>query len=87
MLSQNNEISSTEKLLDAIRGNNPLPVPPDKTSAASTLSPITRTFKSYLSKVIPSKEPITVGVDIGYADLRLVKIKQLPDQKWQLLDF
>lgn len=86
MLSQNNEISSTEKLLDAIRGNNPLPAP-DKTPAASTFSPITRGFKSYLAGIIPFKEPVTIGVDIGYADLRLVKIKQLPDPKWQLLDF
>lgn len=86
MLSQNDEISSTEKLLDAIRGNDPLPAP-GKTPATSTLSPVTRGFKSYLAGIIPSKEPITVGVDIGYIDLRLVKIKQLPDQKWQLLDF
>ncbi len=86
MLSQNDEISSTEKLLDAIRGNDPLPAP-NKTPATSTLSPITRGFKSYLAGIIPSKEPITVGVDIGYADLRLVKIKQLPGPKWQLLDF
>jgi len=86
VLSQNNEISSTEKLLDAIRSNNPLPAP-DKTSATSTLSPITKGFKSYLAGIIPSKEPVTIGVDIGYADLRLVKIKQLTDQKWQLLDF
>jgi len=78
MLSQNDEISSTEKLLDAIRG---------KTPAISTLSPITRSFKSYLARIIPSKEPVTVGVDIGYADLRLVKIEQLPDQKYRLLDF
>jgi Tfp pilus assembly PilM family ATPase len=86
MLSQNDEISSTEKLLDTIRGNDPPPAP-NKTPATSTLSPITRGFKSYLARIIPSKEPITVGVDIGYADLRLVKIKQLPGPKWQLLDF
>ncbi len=83
MLSQNDEISSTEKLLEAIRGNDPAP----KTPAVSTLSPITSGFKSYLANIIPSKEPITVGVDIGYTDLRLVKIKQLSGQKWQLLDF
>ena len=86
MLSENNEISSTEKLLDAIRGNNPPPVP-DKTSATSTLSPITRGFKSYWAGIIPSKESITVGIDIGYAHLRLVKIEQLPNQKWRLLDY
>ena len=84
MLSQNDEISSTEKLLDAIRGNDPALV---KTPVISTLSPITSGFKSYLAKIIPSKEPVTVGVDIGYTDLRLVKIKQLPDRKWRLLDY
>lgn len=84
MLSQNDEISSTEKLLDAIRGKTPLP---GKTPAIPTLSPITRSFKSYLARIIPSKESVTVGVDIGYADLRLVKIKQLPGRKWRLLDF
>jgi Tfp pilus assembly PilM family ATPase len=84
MLSQNDEISSTEKLLDAIRCNDPQP---GKTLAISTLSPITRGFKSYLARIIPSKKSITVGIDIGYADIRLVKIKQLPDLKWRLLDY
>ena len=89
MISQNDEISSTEKLLDTIRSNDIFikdripavsPVPPSG-------RPGTKTVKSFLTKILPSKESITIGIDIGYNKLGLVKIKHLPDQKWRLMDF
>ncbi|MBU4288645.1 MAG: hypothetical protein KKI12_10800 [Proteobacteria bacterium] len=85
MISQNDEISSTEKLLDTIRSNDTSIE--DKIPAVSPTTLSTKAVKSFLTKILPSKEPITVGIDIGYNELILVKIKHLPDQKWRLMDF
>jgi Tfp pilus assembly PilM family ATPase len=85
MISKNDEISSTEKLLDTIRSKDTSIE--DKIPAVSPATPSTKAIKSFLTKILPSKEPITVGIDIGYNGLRLVKVKQFTDQKWRLMDF
>ncbi len=78
-----NEISSTEKLLKMIRSN-------DATSGdfsdASIASPPAKGRVSVLNKIFPLKNPITIGVDIGSVELRLIKITRPTGQKWQLLD-
>ena len=78
------DISSTEKLLDLIRNNH---ISPDNKS--NTLDPpqSTKLRKSNSTKIIPFKRPITVGIDIGYYDLKMVKVKQYSDQRWKLLDY
>jgi len=78
------EISSTEKLLDLIRSS---------TKAGNKFSNITpsRSFsqriKSYLSNLFSFKKSTTVGVDIGYNELKLVKTSRSSNQKQQLLDY
>ena len=93
MISQNDEISSTEKLLDTIRSNDTSIE--DKIPAVSPATPSTIAEKSFLermlsskdflAKILPSKESITIGIDIGYNELSFVKIKNLPDKKWRLM--
>jgi len=89
MISQNDEISSTEKLLDTIR-NEDTSIE-DKIPAISPVPasghPNTEAVKSFFAKMLPSKESITIGIEIGYNEACLVKIKQLSDQKWRLMDF
>ena len=85
MISKNDEISSTEKLLDTIRSKDTSIE--DKIPAVSPATSSTKSIKSFLTKILPSKEPITIGIDIGYNELGMVKVKQLPDRKWRLMDF
>lgn len=98
-MAKNKEISSTEKLLDLIRtgtggkDESLKPVqdtpPPKKRkpflwrrpkSPAPSLKPRTPDISS-------PRDKITVGIDIGYHDIRLTKIAQSPKQKFTLLDF
>jgi len=78
------EISSTERLLDLIRNS---------TKTGSEFSNITpsRSFsqriKSYFSNLFSFKQSTTVGVDIGYNELKLVKTSHSSTQKQQLLDY
>jgi len=78
------EISSTERLLDLIRNS---------TKTGSEFSSITpsRSFsqriKSYFSNLFSFKQSTTVGVDIGYNELKLVKTSYSSSQKQQLLDY
>jgi len=79
-LKLKNEISSTEKLLDLIRSKNQLPnqEKPDEEIVPG---------QNLKKKFIPSKEslfgkPVTVGVDLGKRDLKLVKIQsESPDNR------
>lgn len=66
-----NEISSTEKLLDLIRSKNQLSdiKPPEK-----GFIPETKRKKIFPSKESLFRKPVTVGVDLGKRNLKLVKI-------------
>jgi type IV pilus assembly protein PilM len=64
------EISSTEKLLEQIRGNRPSSSSPAPVAdRADSLSKKRGRFLSILNL----KKSIHVGVDIGYSDVRLIK--------------
>lgn len=83
-MARHDEISSTEKLLDLIRGksakDSDLPVFPPAYPSAGGVKPS-------LLKAIAFKKKITIGVDIGRKDLRLVKIGQTGDKKPELLGY
>jgi len=83
-LAKHDEISSTEKLLDLIRSNH---TSPDNNS--NTLDPpqSKKLRKSISTKIIPFKRSITVGVDIGHYDLKMVKVTQYSDKQWKLMDY
>jgi Tfp pilus assembly PilM family ATPase len=83
-LAKHDEISSTEKLLDLIRNNH---TSPDNNS--NTLEPpqSRKLRKSISTKIIPFKRSITVGVDIGHYDLKMVKVTQYSDKQWKLMDY
>ena len=83
-MAKHDEISSTEKLLDLIRNNH---TSPDNNS--NTLDPpqSKKLRKSISEKIIPFKRSITVGVDIGRYDLKMVKVTQYSDKQWKLMDY
>ena len=83
-MASNREISSTEKLLNVIRGKAKTasdeepsykPVVPKK--KAKPFSSIATTFQ----------KPMTVGVDIGHQALQMVKVEEIAADQWRLLDF
>jgi type IV pilus assembly protein PilM len=83
-LARHDEISSTERLLDLIRDKSiTKSAPPDNSPSPSPI----KSPKCSLKNTFSFGKAITVGVDIGYNDLKLVKISQSSDKKHKLLDY
>ncbi|MDP2645119.1 MAG: hypothetical protein Q8P24_09275 [Desulfobacterales bacterium] len=78
------QISSTEKLLDLIR-NKREPISDTPEHAPSLTSQKIKRLPFFQS--ISFNKPITVGVEIGYTELRLVKMKKHSDDKREIVDF
>ncbi len=79
------EITSTEKLLDIIRSPNDIE-PDDPAQNPIDLTSVKRR-NGRLKLVWPSKKRVTVGIDFGYRDLKLVKTGFSGKGAWQLLDY
>ena len=84
-MSKNGEISSTERLLDQIRGNS------DSQRIRAGIAPSSgrqaHIKKPFLPKITSSKNVISVGIDIGYTDLKLVKISTASENKVELTGY
>lgn len=82
-MTSGKEISSTEKLLDVIRK--------DKTPAEFLRTPVfhpsRKSGKFSFLKIPRRNKTISVGIDIGYHRLKLVKVTQSPDNQWKLLNY
>lgn len=77
------DISSTEKLLEQIRGNRPSSV-----SSPRSESPVEQPsgWRDRFHSILKFKKPIRIGVDIGYTDVRLVKTVESAANRHQILD-
>ena len=83
-LAKQDEISSTEKLLDLIRDAEP------STPAGSKPDdPESHDYKppSSLIQSLPFTKKIAIGVEIGYTELKLAKVAHLSEKKIELLDY
>jgi len=83
-LARHDEISSTEKLLDLIRGKS------DTASDSTSIAPrqsTTSSLKKSLIQAFSLKKKIVVGVDIGGEELKMVKIGQALDKKQEMLGY
>jgi type IV pilus assembly protein PilM len=77
-------ISSTERLLELIRGKTSCS---PEASTAYKPSTTTEQLTSSFRKVLPFRKKITVGVNIGYHDLKIVEISHTSDKKLELVNF
>ncbi len=92
-MASSDEITSTERLLEAIRKKAEPEVPaeaprsekPEKEKAKAPKKGKTLAFPG--GGLGSKKRSIAVGVDIGSTDLRLVKVARSPDRRWRLLDY
>lgn len=83
-MAKRDEISSTEKLLALIRNKNRSELENAQISSAPSF--ISR-LKLSLKNAVNFKRSISVGVDIGYDDMKLVKMRNLSQQKHELVDY
>lgn len=84
-MGRRDSLSSTERLLDLIREESPsAPASPPERPGTP---PVTRRIATLLSDSLSfSKKTVSIGVDLGHEDLKLVKVHRLSDRKAELLD-
>ncbi|HOD35313.1 MAG TPA: pilus assembly protein PilM [Syntrophales bacterium] len=82
-MKSDREISSTEKLLDIIRGKKDSGI--EITDDAIRVKPKRPSLKAFRFRPFDSK--VTVGVDIGSQSLRMVKIQETAENQWKLVDY
>ncbi|HSM90561.1 MAG TPA: hypothetical protein VLT56_11130 [Desulfobacterales bacterium] len=81
-LAKPDELTSTERLLELIRNEQP---PDPEPIAAKTTGGRLRTF---LADSLPlARQGMSIGVDLGHEDLKLVKVNRVSDRKVELVDF
>ena len=83
-MAAHDEISSTEKLLDLIRNDHDTGGEPPKNHSPT---PNPERYGRVLKGTRASKKTTVVGVDLGYRNLKLVKMVHISEKEWQLLDY
>jgi len=83
-LTKHDEISSTERLLDLIRDDGKEDA---KLIDHSYRESINRRLKGIISNPVSFKKSVSVGVDLGHDDLKLIKINRISDHKFEMLDY
>ena len=82
-MAKHNEISSTERLLELIRTDSDA----DLEDAGEPKRKPGRGARSIARSFIGFRKSVTIGVDIGYDDLKLVKLKRASEQSYELLEY
>ena len=82
-MAKQDEISSTERLLELIRTDGEI----ELEDAAELSQKPSRSLKSVVRRSISFKKNITVGVDIGYDDLKLVKVRRVSEKSYEMLEY
>jgi type IV pilus assembly protein PilM len=83
-LTKRDEISSTERLLDLIRDDGE---EEDTTLDSRSQKSIGSRLMGMIRYPVSFKQSISVGVDLGHDDLKLVKIHRISDQKFEMLEY
>ncbi len=83
-MAKRDEVSSTERLLDLIRDDS-------KSEYSATGIASQRSFGHRLKNIIINpvsfRKSITVGLDLGHDDIKMVKMSQISDQKYEMLEY
>ena len=83
-MAKRDEISSTEQLLDLIRDDSSHEQVEFDRTAPRSMGP---RLKGAFKYSVPFKKSISVGVDLGHDDIKLIKIHRISDQKFEMLDY
>ena len=84
--SKMDEISSTERLLEVIRGNSSASQPGTAGHGQINASGVSRRWRPAIKNPFPARKQVAVGIDFGPGEVRLAKVSVGSDRKAQLLD-
>jgi len=83
-LAKRDEVSSTERLLDLIRDDSK---PEDTAGSMDSEKSFGLRLKNIISNPVSFRKTVSVGVDLGYDDIKLVKVSRIANQKYEMLEF
>ena len=83
-MARQDEISSTEKLLELIRSDNEKAY--EDYESDTPPAGLDR-LKSVFRGPISFRKATTIGVDLGHDDLKMVKVHRISDTKFEMLDY
>ncbi|MDO8943399.1 MAG: hypothetical protein Q7U75_09465 [Desulfobacterales bacterium] len=84
-MAKKDELSSTDRLLKLIRDEAPADAP---VAHSNTPQPIGSRIRNFLSNSVSiSKKSISVGVDLGHDDVKLVMLNRVSERKTEVLDY
>ena len=84
-MAKKDELSSTERLLELIRDEAPADAPAVYRSVPQPTGSRIRNFLS--NSVSISMKSVSVGVDLGHEDLKLVMLNRVSERKTEVLDY
>ena len=83
-MTKYDEISSTERLLELIRDNKKSDYKPSTADPQGTVS---QHLRNLLNIPLRFRKAISIGIDLGHDDLKMIKIRRVSDHKFRMLDF
>ena len=83
-MGKTDEISSTERLLDLIRDDSPQEFTAADQKSRKSIGP---QFKRFFRNPVSFKRTMSVGVDLGHDDLKLIKIHRISDQHYEMPEY
>ena len=83
-MAKRDEVSSTERLLDLIREDSGSEY---TASGIDSQKSFGHQLKNIFNNPVSFRKTITVGVDLGHDDIKLVKISRISDQKYEMLEY
>jgi type IV pilus assembly protein PilM len=83
-LAKRDEVSSTERLLDLIRDDS-------KSEYTAGTMDSEKSFglrlKNIINNPVSFRKTFSVGVDLGYDDIKMVKVSRIANQKYEMLEY
>ena len=83
-MAKRDEVSSTERLLDLIRDDSK---PEDTAGSMDSEKSFGLRLKNIISNPVSFRKTVSVGVDLGYDDIKLVKVSRIANQKYEMLEY
>jgi hypothetical protein len=78
-LAKRDDVTSTERLLDLIRTDSK---PEFATGTAGPDKSFRLRLKNLISNPVSLTKAVSVGVDLGHDDIKMVKVRRISSQKY-----
>ena len=83
-MAKRDEVSSTERLLDLIRDDSKSGYTAVGMGSEKSIG---HRLKGIMNNPVSFRKTITVGVDLGHDDIKMVKISRISSQKYEMLEY